>query len=139
MSFKLHERLAADTVRIGSFPLCELLLSNDARFPWCILVPRRDGMRDEIDLVPGDIEQLHRESIAVQRALRRIFSPDKLNVAAIGNLVPQLHVHHIARYAVDSEWPAPVWGRGTPLAYDSAERDRRITAMRAELQDMLLP
>lgn len=129
MTFRLHERLAADTVRIGSLPLCELLLMNDARFPWCILVPRRDGMRDIIDLEPADIDQLHRESVALQRALRELFSPDKLNVAAIGNLVPQLHVHHVARFRTDSEWPAPVWGRGTAQPYEVAERTRRIEAL----------
>ncbi|MFZ5756656.1 MAG: HIT domain-containing protein [Pseudomonadota bacterium] len=129
MTFRLHERLAADTVRIGSLPLCELLLMNDARFPWCILVPRRDGMRDIIDLEPADIDQLHRESVALQRALRELFSPDKLNVAAIGNLVPQLHVHHVARFRTDSEWPAPVWGRGTAQPYEAAERTRRIEAL----------
>lgn len=133
MTFTLHERLAADTVRIGSLPLSELLLMNDARFPWCILVPRRDGARDAIDLEPADIEQLHRESIALQRALKELFAPDKLNVAAIGNLVPQLHVHHVARYRNDSEWPAPVWGRGTAQAYDPAEREKRITQLRAAL------
>ncbi len=130
MTFILHERLAADTRHIGSLPLCELLLMNDARFPWCILVPRRDGMRDIIDLAPADIDQLHRESIALQKALRELFSPDKLNVAAIGNLVSQLHVHHIARYRTDSEWPAPVWGRGNAQAYDANTQQQRIMQLR---------
>lgn len=133
MTFTLHERLAADTVRIGSLPLSELLLMNDARFPWCILVPRRAGMRDVIDLAQTDIEQLHRESIALQRALRELFRPDKLNVAAIGNLVPQLHVHHVARFATDSEWPAPVWGRGSAQAYDPVERDWRVASLHAAM------
>ena len=137
MPFTLHERLAADTVAVGSLPLCELLLMNDARFPWCILVPRRAGMRDIIDLAPTDADQLFRESLAVQRALRDAFAPDKLNVAAIGNLVPQLHLHHIARYTGDSEWPAPVWGRGTPLAYDAVVRTQRIAALRDRLADSL--
>lgn len=137
MTFSLHERLAADTILIGSLPLCELLLMNDARFPWCILVPRRTGMRDIIDLAPADAETLFRESLALQRALRNAFAPDKLNVAAIGNLVPQLHVHHIARYTGDSEWPAPVWGRGTPLAYDPLVRTQRIVALRDRLDDIL--
>lgn len=133
MTFTLHERLAADTVRIGSLPLSELLLMNDARFPWCILVPRRDGMRDVIDLEPADIEQLHRESLALQRALREIFAPDKLNVAAIGNVVPQLHIHHIARFRSDSEWPAPVWGRGSAQPYDNVTRAERIARLKAAL------
>lgn len=133
MTFTLHERLAADTVRIGSLPLSELLLMNDARFPWCILVPRRDGMRDVIDLEPADIEQLHRESLALQRALREIFAPDKLNVAAIGNVVPQLHIHHIARFRSDSEWPAPAWGRGSAQPYDNVTRAERIARLKAAL------
>lgn len=136
MSFTLHERLAVDTVHIASLPLSELLLMNDARFPWCILVPRRAGARDIIDLAPADIDQLNRESVALQRALKQLFTPDKLNVAAIGNLVPQLHVHHLARYSTDSEWPAPVWGRGTPQPYDENERDRRILALRDGLRGL---
>lgn len=137
MTFVLHERLAADTVRVGSLPLCELLLMNDARFPWCILVPRRAGARDAIDLDTADSDQLHRESIALQQAMREIFAPDKLNVAAIGNLVPQLHVHHIARYTTDSEWPAPVWGRGKPQPCPEALVEERSGALRARLASWL--
>lgn len=136
-AFALHERLAADTVHISSLPLCELLLMNDARFPWCILVPRVAGVREIIDLASGDANQLFRESLALQRALREVCTPDKLNVAVIGNLVPQLHVHHIARYTGDSEWPAPVWGRGTAQAYEPAMRAQRITALRAALHQHL--
>ena len=137
MPFTLNERLAADTTRIASLPLCELLLMNDARFPWCILVPRHEGARDIIDLDEAGIQQLNTESVALQRTLRTLFSPDKLNVAAIGNLVPQLHVHHVARFRHDSEWPAPVWGRGTALAYDPAERDRRINRLRGALASLV--
>lgn len=133
MSFTLHERLAADTFLVGSLHLSEVLLMNDARFPWVILMPRVAGVRDIIDLVDEDIAQLNRESVAVQRALRTLYAPDKLNVAAIGNLVPQLHVHHVARYATDSEWPAPVWGRGTAQPYDATTRDQRLHALREAL------
>lgn len=137
MHFILHERLAQDTRRIGHMPLSEVLLMNDARFPWVVLVPRVSGARDIIDLDDADIAQLNRESVAVQRALRRLFSPDKLNVAAIGNLVPQLHVHHVARHTGDSEWPAPVWGRGTPQPYPAADMDTRIAALHDCLRDSL--
>lgn len=133
MTFILHDRLAADSTRICSLPLCEVLLMNDARFPWCILVPRRAGMRDIIDLAAADIDQLNRESVALQRAMRMLFTPDKLNVAAIGNLVSQLHVHHVARYCGDSEWPAPVWGRGSALPYDDAIRRERIAQIKKAL------
>lgn len=137
MTFRLHERLAADTIKVGSLPLCELLMMNDARFPWLVLVPRVDGVRDIIDLHDVDILQLNAESVLVQRALRDLFTPDKLNVAAIGNLVPQLHVHHVARFAADSEWPAPVWGRGTALPFDDALRAARLTALRGHLAGSL--
>lgn len=133
MSFTLHERLAADTFLIGSLHLCEVLLMNDARFPWVILVPRVIGARDIIDLPEEGISHLNHESVITQRALRSLFSPDKLNVAAIGNVVPQLHVHHIARYTTDSEWPAPVWGRGTAQPYAPSARDERLAALREAL------
>lgn len=133
MSFTLHERLAADTFLIGGLHLCEALLMNDARFPWVILVPRVIDARDIIDLADADIANLNHESVVVQRALRSLFTPDKLNVAAIGNLVPQLHVHHVARHTSDSEWPAPVWGRGTAQPYAPAARDERLAALRDAL------
>jgi diadenosine tetraphosphate (Ap4A) HIT family hydrolase len=128
----LHERLAADTIRlVGSLPLCELLLMNDARFPWLILVPRVAGAaRHHRPADDNRIAQLNDESVQVQRALRALFSPDKLNVAAIGNLVPQLHVHHVARFSTDSEWPAPVWGRGKTQPYDATLLDARLAALR---------
>ena len=133
MTFELHERLAADTCRVGSLPLCELLMMNDARFPWLILVPRVPGVRDIIDLADDEIVRLNGESVLVQRTLRALFAPDKLNVAAIGNLVPQLHVHHVARFAGDSEWPAPVWGRGQPQPFDAGQRDARLATLRGHL------
>lgn len=135
-AFTLNARLAADTEHIGNLPLCALLWMNDARFPWCILVPRVADMREMIDLTSGDAEQLFRESLALQRALRELFRPDKLNVAAIGNLVPQLHLHHIARYTTDSEWPAPVWGRGVATSYDPQVRAQHITQLRAALHPL---
>lgn len=133
MTFMLHERLVADTFLVGSLPLCEALLMNDARFPWVILVPRVAGVRDIIDLCDADIELLNRESVLLQRVLRSLFTPDKLNVAAIGNMVPQLHVHHIARFTGDSEWPAPVWGRGQAQPYAAEARDARLVALREAL------
>lgn len=137
MTFALHERLAADTRRIGSLPLCEALLMNDARFPWVILVPRVAGVRDIIDLDDARIRQLNDESLAVQRLLRSLCAPDKLNVASIGNLVPQLHVHHVARFATDSEWPAPVWGRGKPQPYADDPLARQLAALREGLAGLL--
>lgn len=109
MAFELHPRLAADGIDIGNLTLCTLLLNNDARFPWCILVPRLAGLRDL-----HEVPRLHREALfdeieAVSVALQEITRPDKMNVAALGNMVPQLHIHVIARHTTDTAWPAPVW------------------------------
>src|SRR5262245_27562488 len=99
MSFELHPRLAADTIVLGDFPLCRLLLMNDAQYPWFILVPRRAGAREIYQLDERDQQQLLKESAQLSRAVMDAFRGEKLNVAALGNLVPQLHVHHVVRYA----------------------------------------
>ncbi|MDJ1157672.1 HIT domain-containing protein [Chelatococcus sp. SYSU_G07232] len=125
--FALDSRLAADTMPIGDLGLSRLLLMNDARFPWVILVPRRPGMRDLIDLDEIDAATLLTEIRTVACALRDLVSPDKLNVAALGNMVPQLHVHVIARFTQDAAWPKPVWGIGGPEPYEAAVRDAFVT------------
>ena len=135
MSFPIDPRLAADTHVIGALPFSELLLMDDARFPWVILVPRIAGARELIDLDEGDQRLLLGEIDRVARALESLFSPDKLNIAALGNVVPQLHVHVIARFTNDVAWPHPVWGRGERVAYTASERDARIAALR----DALIP
>jgi diadenosine tetraphosphate (Ap4A) HIT family hydrolase len=108
-AFTLHPRLAADTIALGDWPLCRLLLMNDARFPWVILVPARPDLREIHDLPPAEratlIEEIARASALMQQA----FKADKMNVAALGNQVPQLHIHIIARFAADPAWPNPVW------------------------------
>ncbi|HXH65222.1 MAG TPA: HIT domain-containing protein [Mariprofundaceae bacterium] len=113
----LHPRLAGDCLRLGAFPLSELLLMNDARYPWYILVPRREGIREIFELAEADQQQLLHESSQLAQAMAGALAPDKLNIAAIGNIVPQLHVHHVARFRHDAAWPAPVWGIGTPEPY----------------------
>lgn len=135
----LHAQLAADTVAIGDLPLGRVLLSNDANYPWTILVPRRAGIREIHELDEADQLQLLRESSRLARALVAEFAPTKLNIAALGNVVPQLHVHHIARFDHDPAWPAPVWGRVPALAYTAATRDLRIAALRARLGPDLMP
>lgn len=130
--WSLHPRLAADTVAIGDLPLSRLLLSNDANYPWTILVPRRADIREIHELRDADQLQLLRESGQLARALVAVFAPTKLNIAALGNVVPQLHVHHIARHADDAAWPAPVWGKVPAIDYDTAARDHRIAALRAQ-------
>ena len=133
MSFSLHPRLAADTFVLGDFPLCRLLLMNDAQYPWFILVPRREDAREIYLLDERDQQQLLRESSLLSRTLMDAFAGEKLNVAALGNVVPQLHVHHIVRYASDIAWPGPVFGKRPPQPYDAPARDRRIAALRDRL------
>lgn len=131
--FALHPRLAADTFVLGDFPLCRLLLMNDANYPWCILVPRRADAREIYRLDERDQQQLLRESAALSRAMMDAFGGHKLNVAALGNVVAQLHVHHIVRFPGDAAWPGPVWGRHPPRPYAPDERAARIGALKARL------
>lgn len=119
--FTLHPQLAADTFNLGHFPLSLLLLMNDSNYPWFILVPQCDQIRELHELDDADRIQLLNESTLLSRALTQIFTPDKLNIAALGNQVPQLHVHHIVRYTRDPAWPAPVWGKLPARPYYSAE------------------
>ena len=122
--FQLHPTLARDCITLGRFELCRLLLMNAANFPWFILVPEREGVQEVFQLSPPDQTRLIRESSHLARHLAESYAADKLNVAALGNLVPQLHVHHIVRYRTDPAWPQPVWGRVPPVPYGPAEIDR---------------
>jgi len=130
MTWTLHSQLAADTLAVGDFPLSRLLLMNESRYPWCILVPRVAGAKELHRLDDGDQRQLLRESTALARAMDAAFAPHKMNVAALGNVVPQLHVHHIARFRGDPAWPAPVWGKFPPQAYEPAAAAERIETLR---------
>lgn len=123
---ELDPRLAEDTIEIDRFDLCRLLLMNDAHWPWFILLPDRAGVTEIHQLAEADQQQLTRESSLLARALVKAFQPDKLNIAALGNVVPQLHVHHIVRHRGDPAWPAPVWGRLPAVRY-SPEALRRVT------------
>lgn len=116
--FTLHPKLQADTFFVDDLPLCKLLLINDSQYPWVVLVPRVPDIKEAYQLNPIERWHLVKESDAVCKAMNNLFTPDKLNVAAIGNVVPQLHVHHIARYRNDASWPAPVWGAKSPIPYD---------------------
>lgn len=131
--FVLDVRLAGDTHEIGDLGLCRVLLMDDARFAWLILVPRIAGARELIDLDAGDQQALLAEVVRVGRVLEDQVRPDKLNIAALGNVVPQLHVHVIARHDDDAAWPQPVWGVGTRKPYAAPERAARVAALRAAL------
>ncbi|MBV9969707.1 MAG: HIT family protein [Xanthobacteraceae bacterium] len=132
-SWTLHPQLDADTIPVGELALSRLLLAKDANFPWLILVPRRDGIREIIDLDELGQAELAREIAVVSRALKAAVPCDKLNVAALGNMVPQLHVHIIARRRGDPAWPKPVWGVVPAREYDPATRERLIAALREVL------
>ena len=108
--FELHPRLQQDCIQIGRFRLSRLLLMNDSHFPWFILVPERPGISEIYQLESDDRHQLMAESCHLSQALCRALKGDKINIAALGNLVPQLHVHHVVRYRNDAAWPAPIWG-----------------------------
>ena len=133
-AWSLHPQLALDTVPIGDLPLSRVLLANDANFPWLILVPRRPGLVELIDLEENAQVQLLGEIAAAARALKAITECEKLNVAALGNQVAQLHVHVIARRHSDAAWPKPVWGAAPPTAYDPAVREGLVGALRRALQ-----
>lgn len=137
MSFALDPRLVADTHVIGELPLCRLLLMDDARYPWLILVPRIAGARELIDLDESDQRSLLAELAGVGRALEALLKPDKLNIAALGNVVPQLHVHLVVRFTDDAAWPRPVWGIGEPVRYEAGAREARIAQLRSTLAPLL--
>lgn len=121
---------------MGRFPLCHLLLSRDANYPWCILVPDREGVIEIHQLTDADQQQLLRESSQLARVLETACAPDKLNIAALGNVVPQLHLHHIARYRNDPAWPAPVWGRVVPRPYSEQQLTALLERLGRELHKL---
>lgn len=124
--FTLHPQLAADTVPVTDLALCQILLMDDATYPWLILVPALSDLKELHDLTPGDQQQLMREVTRVSRMLQRLVNADKMNVAALGNMVPQLHIHVIARFEADPAWPGPIWGKMPVAPYDAAARERLI-------------
>jgi diadenosine tetraphosphate (Ap4A) HIT family hydrolase len=131
--WSLHPQLEQDTETIGDLALSRLLVSNDANYPWLLLVPRRPGAGEIIDLDAADQRQLMTEIAAVSAALKAVTTCDKLNVAAIGNVVPQLHVHIVARRRDDPAWPKPVWGAVPARAWQPAERGRLVASVRGKI------
>lgn len=133
--FELHTQLDKDCYLIGDLPLTRVLLRNDSRFPWLILVPRRAGATELFDLSSLDQRVLMEEMSSVAAALASHERADKMNVATLGNIVPQLHVHVIARHAGDAAWPGPVWGAGAAEPY----ADDAVTEHTAQLRELLQP
>lgn len=137
--FQLHPQLAADCIQVGHLPLSVLLLLNDARYPWFVLVPRcAAGTTEIFELTEADQQQLWRESAQLAAFMKHAFHADKLNIGALGNLVPQLHVHHIARFRDDPAWPGPVWGHSPPEPYEKHAISERVSMACDALGDQLV-
>ena len=132
-AWTLHPQLERDTASIGDLPLSRVLIINDANYPWLLLVPRRANTVELIDLDDVEQAQLMTEVTRVARALRVVTQCHKLNIAALGNAVPQLHVHVIARFRTDAAWPKPVWGAVPPLAYEPAALHDFMVPLRKEI------
>lgn len=132
-SFTLHERLDADCHLLADWPLSRILLMDDVTYPWLILVPRLIGLRDLDDLPPSRLVEMGEEIRLVSKAMKELFNPTKMNVAALGNMVPQLHVHIIARYEGDPAWPGPVWGVRPPEPYGESALADTLDALRVAL------
>ena len=126
--------LAADTFVVGETPRRQVLLMNDARYPWLILVPRRADVTEPFELSEADQAQLLQESMRLGEAMKAHFAADKINIAALGNQVAQLHVHHIARFHTDDAWPGPVWGVGSAVPYQEAALDALMDDLLSVLQ-----
>jgi diadenosine tetraphosphate (Ap4A) HIT family hydrolase len=132
-AWSLHPQLARDTTPVGDLTLSRLLAMNDANYPWVILVPRNAGVVEIIDLDEAGRSQLMAEIAQVSAALKSLTACDKLNVAAIGNVVPQLHVHVVARRTTDAAWPRPVWGAVPARPYAAGELDTFVAVLRHAL------
>ena len=132
--FQLHERLQQDCILIGRFSLCQVLMMNDSQFPWFILVPERADIKEIYQLSVADRQLLSEESCFLAENMADLFKAHKMNMAAIGNMVPQLHIHHIVRYQTDKAWPAPVWGKFIAEAYTEQQIIELTDKVRTQLK-----
>lgn len=130
----LHQRLQDDTIGITCLALSRVLLMNDSSFPWLILVPEREGVSEIHELCVEDRSILIEEIAVASEIIRQLYSPDKINIGALGNLVPQLHIHVIGRFRTDRAWPGPVWGAGTARPYETEELDIVSSRIRKAFQ-----
>ncbi len=133
MIFQLHPRLEQDCIAVGRFELCRLLMMNDSQYPWFILVPERADLQEIYQLSKAERELLTEESSYLAESLAVLYNADKMNIAAIGNRVQQLHIHHIVRYRTDKAWPAPVWGKFDAVPYT----ERQIADNLSRVKDQL--
>lgn len=133
--FSLDSRLQQDTVVLGDFPLCRLLLMNDSTYPWLILVPRRESVSEVFQLAVEEQQQLWQETTRLAETLKDAFAADKMNVATLGNVVSQLHMHVVVRRRDDAAWPAPVWGRQPAVPYSAQQLQLMRERLRLVLAD----
>ena len=134
--FQLHPRLQQDCITLGKFDLFQLLMMNDSQYPWFILVPELADITEIYQLSRTERLMLTEESNYLAKNLATLFSADKMNIAAIGNLVPQLHLHHVVRYQSDRAWPAPVWGKFASIPYTDDQLIATITRVKAQLTSL---
>jgi len=139
MTFELHPDLSRDSISLGQLTLCDVRLIHDRTYPWFILVPQCASIRETIDLNAADYVQLWEESRLLSTAIMTAFKGEKLNVAALGNMTPQLHVHHVVRYASDPAWPGPIWGKVPMVPYTDEQRAIFITTLLPHMPDSFIP
>ncbi|MDF1722357.1 MAG: HIT domain-containing protein [Minwuia sp.] len=132
--FEVDPRLVADSVQVMDLPLCAVRLVDDSRWPWLLLIPRRPGVTEIFELNQADRGRLMEETAAVARAVTAVGPCDKTNVATLGNMVAQMHVHVIARQIGDPAWPGPIWGIGKPVPYARAERVLTVETVRVLIE-----
>lgn len=131
--FELHPQLAQDSIVVCDLTLCRVLLANDCQYPWLILVPMRNDIKEVIDLSEQEQALMWLESAKVSKMMKSCYKPDKLNIAALGNMVPQLHLHHVARYTSDAAWPAPIWGLHPAQPYPEHQIEQIVADIKAQL------
>lgn len=137
-TFALDPRLEADTLPLADLPLCRAVLMNDARYPWVILIPRVPAISEVFELSLPDQAQLWHEASVLGAAMKETFQGEKLNIATLGNIVRQLHVHLVVRYQDDASWPAPVWGNGSAEPYALNQQGARREQLLAQIQGLAL-
>jgi diadenosine tetraphosphate (Ap4A) HIT family hydrolase len=124
--FLLNQQIEEDSIFIDDLPLCKFLLMNDSNYPWFLLIPRIDNIKELYDLSESNRAQLDFETVEVSKFIQSSFKPEKINIASLGNIVPQFHVHIIARYMDDISWPNPVWGKFPFNKYKSDQSERLL-------------
>lgn len=133
-TFQLHPRLEQDCIAIGRFDLCRILMMNDSQYPWFILVPEKADITEIYQLSKRERHTLAEESSYLAENLAILYKADKMNIATIGNLVPQLHIHHIVRYQTDKAWPAPIWGKFAAIPYTQQQITDNIARIKGQLK-----